>query len=172
MSSTFLDLICGPHRVKYPNGRAVQVGETWTDGVGAWTVASFRRTGKGSPRASANGGRRVEQGVPVKISWPGSEMLTFDPQVASIDLAAFNGYLQAPQSFPFADEEDSQLLGGRLLGVYRCPYKLGDDDRRHWVGFNDTDQLLGWLEEALDVGSTEVPLPLLEPVVVPADLRF
>ena len=150
------------------HGRPVQVGEAWTDGAGAWTVTSFRRTGKGSPRASANGGRRVEQGVPVKISWPGSEMLALDTTTVHDDWGWHNVLLG---SAPFADEEDSQLLGGRLLGVYRCPYKLGGDERMHWVGFNDTDQLLGWLEEALDVGSTEVPLPLLEQVV-PARLRF
>ena len=167
VSSTFLNLICGPHRLKYPN--VVQVGEAWTDGAGAWTVTSLRRTGKESPRAED--GRNVVQGAPVKIRWPGSEMLALDTASIHDDWGEFNGYLQAPRSFPFADEEDSRLLGGRLLGVYRCPYKFRGDDRKHWVGFNDTDELIKWFEEALDEGARELPLPRLEPVV-PAHLRF
>ena len=161
VSRIYLDLVCGRHRLKYPNGRPVPVGEAWTDGAGAWTTTSFRRTGKGSPRAAD--GRLVEQGVPLQIRWPGSEALNFDPQLAGIDWEVHKSLL-GPS--PFADEEDSKLLGNRLLGVYRCPHKLGDDDRKHWVGANDTDLLLEWFEKALDEGLTEVPLPLLKPVAV------
>ena len=39
------------------------------------------------------------------------------------------------------------------------------------MGANDTDQLVKWLEKALDEEVSEVPLPQLEPVV-PDDLRF
>ena len=161
-------LICGVHREKNPKGRPVKVGEAQKDEDGALFVTSFRRTGKGSPRAALANGQLVRQGLPVQISWPNGWVNSFDPQVVGIDWEDHKSRL-GPS--PFGGEEDSQLLEGRLLGVYRCPHELGGDDRKHWIGANDTDELIEWLEQAVERGLRRFPLPPLKPVV-PADLRF
>ena len=57
-----------------------------------------------------------------------------------------------------ADDPGHALLGGRSFGVYLC-------SNGHWVGFDSTDHLIGWLEAAVDEGEGKLYLPPLAPVV-------
>ena len=130
-----LDLLCGgDHPI---HSKTVAVAETNTAGnmflQGKW------RAGKGSSRAKGSGSRLVNQGAKIQVRWSAEADLASDPQRVRRDL-----------------EVHRALIGGSLpdswlIGVYKCP-------DGHWVGTDDIDELIGWIDKAVRLGLRSLPL--------------
>jgi hypothetical protein len=121
------------------------VGEARIDAVGNVFLRAKRRTGKGSSRAQQSGGRLVDQGEELQVRWLGAAVASIDPKMEHRNWEAHRRAMRGA------------LPGHRLIGFYWC------SDGRHWVGSSDIDELLGWIDKALELGVRKVPLqPIAE----------
>ena len=140
-------LRCGVCNEKYP--RPVQVGEAVVYESGQWTTGRVERYGKGHHGASAES-RLAQRGSNLQVYWP-------DGSAIDANLEALN-WATHVELLRDSDDEHRALLGERWIGVYRCP-------RGHWVGADNMDALLDWLEVAREHRRRAIYLPELTPVV-------
>ena len=67
-----VDLTCRDHPRK--------VGEARVDDLGNVFLLAKKRTGKGSSRALQSGGRLVDQGIKIQVTWRSTAAASFDAQ--------------------------------------------------------------------------------------------
>ncbi len=140
-------LICGVHFDRYPKGRPIKVGEAWTNGAGRWVSFPVRRNSARQRHDDR------ERGLGPR------DFLIVDPRFVDMD-----GSGSAEDRRPVMERLLSNPLrpgevDDYLICAYQCREKHWDGAPDQNVGAHTREELVRWLDLALDEGLRQVPLP-------------